>query len=226
MPKFYRILKREVEPIWEKIHGHPFIVEMSKGQLPTSKFKFYLKQDHMFLREFCRFLAMVIVKSRTIEQMKWFSDLLNATLTGEMEMQKKLAKSLGISEQDLSSSEPAPAMKAYTSYLLKVASTGSLGEVLAVMSPCPCSYLELAEKLLSREGLEKQPAFKEWRNFYASEESRKIVKHLINLLDSVAEEASAKEKELMREHFLIASRYEYLFWDMAYKMESWPTWGL
>lgn len=221
MPKFYRILRREVEPIWEKIHKHSFIVEMSKGRLPTEKFRFYLKQDHMFLGEFCRFLAMAVVKSLTIEQMRWFSDLLNATLTVEMDMQKKLAKSLGMSEQDLSSSEPAPTMKAYASYLLRVASTRSLGEVLAAMAPCPCSYLELAEKLLSSEGLEKQPAFKEWRNFYASEESRKIVKQLVDLLDSVAEEASAKEKELMREHFLVTSRYEYLFWEMAYKMEAW-----
>jgi len=195
---------------------------MSEGRLPIEKFKFYLKQDHMFLGEFCKFLAMAVVKSRTIEQMRWFSDLLNATLTGEMEMQKNLAKSLAMSEQDLSSSGPAPTMKAYTSYLLRVASTGSLGEVLAAMSPCPCSYLELAEKLLSSEGLEKQSAFKEWCSFYASEESRKIVEHLVDLLDRVADEASAEEKELMREHFLVTSRYEYLFWDMAYKMESWP----
>lgn len=219
---FYDVLRREADPIWEKIRGHPFIVEMSEGVLPAEKFKFYLKQDHMFLREFCRFLGIAVAKSRTIKQMRWFGFLLGATIRAEIGMQKKIAKSLGVSEQDLSSSEPAPTMKAYTSYLLRVASTGSLGEILASMSPCPCSYLELAEKILSSEGLDKQPAFKEWCSFYASEESRKIVEHLIDLLDRTAEETSAVEKELMRQHFHITSRYEYLFWDMAYKMELWP----
>ncbi len=222
MPGFYNALRKEADPIWKKILEHPFIAEISEGRLPTEKFKFYLKQDHTFLREFCRFLGMATAKSQTIEQMNWFSDLLKATLTGEMKRQKKLADSLGVSEQDLLSSEPAPTTKSYTSYLIRVATTGSLGEILAVMAPCPCSYLELAGKLLLSEGLKRQPVIEEWCNFYASQESKELVKQLVELLDRVADKAGAEEKELMLEHFIVASRYEYLFWDMAYKMESWP----
>ncbi len=222
MPTFYDVLRRDAEPIWEKIHHHPFIVEMAEVRLPLEKFRFYLKQDHIFLTEFSRFLAMATAKSKKVEQMTWLSDLLNATLTGEMQMQKKVTKSLGMIERDLLSSEPAPTTRAYASYLLGVASTGSIGEILASMSPCPCSYLEIAEKVLSRNESEMHPAFKEWCSLYASEESKKMVGRLVDFLNEVAEENSAEDRELMREHFLVTSRYEYLFWDMAYKMESWP----
>ena len=30
-----------------------------------------------------------------------------------------------------------------------------------------------------------------------------------------------REKELMVSHFLLSSRYEYLFWDQAYRLDKW-----
>jgi thiaminase/transcriptional activator TenA len=29
-------------------------------------------------------------------------------------------------------------------------------------------------------------------------------------------------RKKMRTHFVLSSRYEYLFWDMAYRKEAWP----
>ncbi len=42
-------------------------------------------------------------------------------------------------------------------------------------------------------------------------------------VDQAAREASPQELEAMREAFMISSRYEYMFWDMAYNMEEWPV---
>ena len=35
-------------------------------------------------------------------------------------------------------------------------------------------------------------------------------------------DANGQELEAMREAFLTSSRYEYLFWQMAYNQEQWP----
>ena len=43
------------------------------------------------------------------------------------------------------------------------------------------------------------------------------------LLDDEADKASARDRELMREAFMTSSRYEYLFWRMAYQKEAWPV---
>ena len=41
-------------------------------------------------------------------------------------------------------------------------------------------------------------------------------------VDQAAEQAGEPELQAMREAFLTSSRYEYLFWEMAYKQERWP----
>ena len=43
------------------------------------------------------------------------------------------------------------------------------------------------------------------------------------LLEETAAEAGPFERERLREAFLTSSRYEYAFWEMAYRMETWPV---
>ena len=42
------------------------------------------------------------------------------------------------------------------------------------------------------------------------------------MLDQAASTAGPAERERMRAHFLMGTRYEYLFWDMSWNMEEWP----
>jgi len=41
--------------------------------------------------------------------------------------------------------------------------------------------------------------------------------------DETTAEAGPFEREDLREAFLTSSRYEYAFWEMAYRMETWPV---
>lgn len=42
-------------------------------------------------------------------------------------------------------------------------------------------------------------------------------------LDKIAAAVSEADRERMKEHFIISSQYEYAFWEMAYRMETWPV---
>jgi thiaminase/transcriptional activator TenA len=42
-------------------------------------------------------------------------------------------------------------------------------------------------------------------------------------VDQWAKDASRAEKERMEETFIISSRYEWMFWDMAFGEEEWPV---
>ena len=44
----------------------------------------------------------------------------------------------------------------------------------------------------------------------------------IRLMDRLAAMASPAEKKRMVELFILSSRYELLFWEQAYRLESWP----
>ena len=42
-------------------------------------------------------------------------------------------------------------------------------------------------------------------------------------LDELAEALNCDERERAEKVFFQSSRYEYMFWDMAYKLEKWPV---
>jgi thiaminase/transcriptional activator TenA len=47
------------------------------------------------------------------------------------------------------------------------------------------------------------------------------VREQIRLMDDLGASAARDTKKLMTAHFLLSSRYEYLFWDQAYNLEKW-----
>ena len=65
--------------------------------------------------------------------------------------------------------------------------------------------------------------FREWSLAYAEGLLEESTRGWRELLDGEAETASARDRELMREAFMTSSRYEYLFWEMAYNREQWPV---
>lgn len=61
---------------------------MTDDSLPIDKFIFYLKQDHIFLKEYCSFLA----NARAAEEpslKSWFGELHYSIVNYEMQMQKR-----------------------------------------------------------------------------------------------------------------------------------------
>jgi len=49
------------------------------------------------------------------------------------------------------------------------------------------------------------------------------VREQIQLVDRLGPTAKSSEKKLMTAHFMLSSRYEFMFWEQAYRLESWPV---
>ncbi|MGH9856312.1 MAG: TenA family protein, partial [Acidobacteriota bacterium] len=139
-------LRQEHIKDWNALLNHKFITGMANDSLPLEKFIFYLKQDHLFLKEFCLFLRNANTKSTEPKMKEFFDSVYQGTVDYEMPMQKDLLSSLGISDFEDVLVKAAPATDNYNSFL-KRASSGSLEGKLSAMAPCPWSYLEIAEKL-------------------------------------------------------------------------------
>ena len=56
---------------------------------------------------------------------------------------------------------------------------------------------------------------------YSSDEFGVLGEWLRELLNRLTGESSEAEKRRLENHFLTSSRYEYLFWEMAYNQERW-----
>ena len=49
------------------------------------------------------------------------------------------------------------------------------------------------------------------------------VREQIQLMDKLGAAANSSEKKRMAEYFMLSSRYEFMFWEQAYRLESWPV---
>lgn len=220
---FADALKTKAAPVWEKIFHHPFVVGIGDGSLPVEKFRFYIGQDYVFLIEYSRVLALAVAKGPHLDTMGRFARLLDATLNTEMALHRSYAAQFGLSEEELAHTAAAPTTHAYTRYLLEVAYAGTLEDIVAALVPCQWGYWEIGRRLARQGEPSGQPLYAQWIRTYASEDFGALAQWLCSLLDKLAEGAKPSALARMEEYFLTSSRYEYLFWEMAYRQEQWPV---
>ena len=58
---------------------------------------------------------------------------------------------------------------------------------------------------------------------YAGEEYHELVSELLATFDALAAAESAAARERMAAIFATSARYEWSFWEMAWRMEQWPV---
>ena len=57
---------------------------------------------------------------------------------------------------------------------------------------------------------------------YGSPEFAEVTKWMRALVDREAKHAGKREQERLIEDFVTSTRYEWMFWEMAWKEEQWP----
>jgi thiaminase/transcriptional activator TenA len=220
--RFTDRLRRKATGIWEAQHQHPFVRGIGDGKLDQERFKFWLRQDYVFLIEYARLLGLAAARSPDVETMARFAGLLKETLEAEMSLHRAYADEFGISRQELEREQPAPTMRAYTDFLLRVAATGDFAELAAALLPCMWSFSEIGQRL----AMQRTPADKgyaRWIAMYSSKEFAELAEWCRELLDSLAAGLPERELKKLEDAFLTSSRYEWQFWEMAWKMERWQV---
>jgi len=220
--KFSERLYEKLQPIWRQNHNHPFVQGMGDGTLEKEKFRFYMIQDYLYLIDYAKLFAIGAMKATDVQTMGKFAALLDSTLNEEMSLHREYAKKFQISEKELEKAQPSPTTLAYTHYMLHVGQSGTLAELVAALLPCMWSYWEIGKELSEKPGAENE-FYREWIEMYSSEEFGELATWCINLFDSLTEDKSEAELEKLEEIFLNTTRFEYMFWDMAYSEAMWPV---
>lgn len=215
-------LQQAAAPLRERILAHPFVRGIGNGSLPVARYQYYLRQDYLFLIEYSRVLALAASRAPDLQVAARFADLLHLTLHVEMDLHRQVCWSAGISPEALEETRPAPTTWAYTRHLRLVAETEDLPAILASLLPCAYGYWEIAASLRARGLPEHQPLYADWIRLYTSEDYEAMARWLVDLLDRLASDVPPRREEVLRDLYLVSTRYEYLFWEMAYRMEEWP----
>lgn len=220
---FSNRLHEKLLPIWRKNHAHPFVQGIGDGTLDKEKFRFFMVQDYLYLIDYAKLFALGAMKAKDVETMGKFAELLDSTLNEEMSLHRQYGKKFGITVEEFERAKPSPTTLAYSHYMLHVGQNGTLAHLVAAVLPCMWSYWEIGKELSEIPGAKEHEFYGEWIQMYSSEEFGLLAEWCIELLDKLAEDTTLKEQEYLEEIFLNTTRFEYMFWDMAYNQEMWPT---
>jgi thiaminase/transcriptional activator TenA len=220
--KFSAHSRHKADRIWSRIFAHPFLDELHAGTLPMDRFTYFVLQDYLYLLDFAQVLCLGGAKSPDLKTLEIFTRHALIAVEVERSFHAAFGKNLGLSQRQLDTTPKGPVTEAYTRHLQTVARGASLGQIVAAILPCYWIYGEVGKRLYKNRP--KAPKiYRQWIQIYASEEYWKPVREQIALMDHLGASAQGEERRLMISNFLLSSRYEFLFWDQAYRLEEWPV---
>ena len=221
--KFSQHLRSLAQPMWSAQLTHPFVVGLGNGTLPERKFKYYILQDGRFLGDLARVFALAAKKAPDADSALRFATLVGETLIVERSLHESYGKRWKVSPKQMGAIPMSPTNYAYTRHMLHVADNGSAVEATVVALPCAWIYCVVGQHLLRKGPPAKSHPYRNWLMLYASPEFAEVGRWMREKVDLWSNGASEAEKHRMEEAFIISSRYEWMFWEMAWNEESWPV---
>jgi thiaminase (transcriptional activator TenA) len=209
-PKFTHELWTLARPVYEKTLAHPFLKGIGDGSLDMRKFRFYMLQDAIYLGLYSKALSFLATKAPQEEWALFFHRGAMSCIQVERKLHETYFK-----PEEQAAAKIAPTCAAYTNHLLATVQMGSFAEGLAAVTPCYWIYWEVGKELKRRGS--RSGDYQRWIDQYASEDFGGAVRQVLGMIDAL----TAFDRDRFRELFLRSVRYEYQFWDMAWREETW-----
>ena len=202
--------------IWEAIETHPFLVDLEAGVLPDEVLRFYFEQNTQYVDAVykCRLVAA----SKAPDQATF--DLLTRdwNLEPSEDRQGDLLETFG---GDRNNVPPmAPACRGYTYHMWYNALNGRTIDWLASFVACPWTYDLIGERISGNIGEERR---ENWMEFYGSKVHHDLMDDFRSAVDRLSAGLDQEDLDGLLEKWRLGMRYEWMFWDDAYHMRSWPV---
>lgn len=214
-------LWRSIDPVYAAILGHPFLAGLTDGSLPKDRFRHYVLQDALYLRDYARALNLAGVRADDETTLVMFSEHAAGAIQVERSLHDGFLADLGVPEDEVDRTPAAPTTLAYTSYLLRTASLGDYPEVLGAVLPCYWIYAEVGKALLERGS--PDPMYKKWIDTYGGEDFGALVRAVLDVTNEACKDLSDEQRRRVTQAFVTTSRYEWMFWNMGWTLERWPV---
>ncbi|MBV6468661.1 MAG: Aminopyrimidine aminohydrolase [Nitrospirae bacterium] len=220
---FSNHLRKLAQPVWDAQLTHPFVVALGKGTLPERKFRYYILQDARFLGDLAKVFAAGALRAPDSESALRFAKLAEETITVERSLHENYGKRWNLSAQAMLNEPMAPTNYAYTRHMLAVAQGGTATEIAVVALPCAWIYCVVGKHLLQDGPPSTKHPYRAWLLLYASPEFEAVQEWMRAKVDAWARVAGYEEKKRMEQAFIVSSKYEWMFWEMAWNEEKWPV---
>lgn len=202
-------------PILDAIEQHPFVTGLGDGSLDRAVFEEYMRQDALYLADYGRAMGLLAARAQRSDEIVFWGTSVQGAIVAERELH---AAHVTLDEGTMS-----PTCRAYTSYLLGRAATAAYEVGVAAVLPCFWIYQEVGEKLLEQAGELAAHPYGDWIGMYGDPVFAEAVTQARAITDRLAAGSSSEVREQMAEAYTTAARYEWMFWDAAHRMETWPV---
>jgi thiaminase (transcriptional activator TenA) len=97
-PKFTQAAETRTAKLYQKTVRHPFLLGLTDGSLPKSRFQYYLIQDALYLRAFAQVLNLLAAKAPTAEMSRALNEDAIGAMVEEKRFHESVLKSYGVNE--------------------------------------------------------------------------------------------------------------------------------
>lgn len=209
-----KLLDRNI-PIWDACADTPFLRELQKGTLPLGKFRTYIIQDSIYLKNYARLYGKMIWHSTVLRDIQIYYNALNFVTDAESAVRLGYLKRFGMTDSDIEALEPLPVNREYIDFMMTIAEGGSVREMLMAALPCMLSYGYIFRKLSAGPG-RIGPEYADFIEDYAEDGYFDSCKRLELFADEKCRMSTREEKEKLGRIFEKGSLLELHFWEMVY----------
>lgn len=203
------------ESIYKKIEQMPFIQELKEGTLPIEKFLFYIRQDAIYLIEYGKVLAGIASKLNDCSDRNNFLHFSGDSVYVEMELHETFLKNAPAAKYE----GPSPSCLLYTGFFSQMLLSYPVEVAMAAVMPCFTIYLKVGKYLLENQNRNVKNPYQSWIDTYNGDMFDKSTQTALEICDRAAEKSGLYKE--MTQAYLRASQLEFMFWDSAYKEETW-----
>lgn len=207
--KFSEYLIKKAESIWKEFLPHKFLIEMANNRIERRTFEKWFIQDYEFVKCALRFMNIISSKA-PYKLLKFLIDSIYY-IRKELEIFERKAIELKIKLD----SEKSFICKSYCNFLISSAFEYSFFENFAIYYCEEKAYYEAWKWV--KENMKNDSIYKEFIEHWSSDDFKNYVEKLEKILNEMAEEASTKERKNAEILFIETSKFEKLFWQMAYE---------
>ena len=210
------------DDVLEAILCHPFLTQLADGSLPKSAFGYFLREDGHYVDNFAQCLSALAAKAPNAEWRLTLLDHARASMEAEKILHAVLLKELNLPATNPKSC-PSPTTLSYASYLTSTCHVQPFATGLVSLFPCYWIYGEVARELAKLGSID--PIYQIWINNYSGSDYADTVSHIVEMIDVVGGSLDQSQADALAGTYGLGSRFELMFWDAAFREESWPLEG-
>lgn len=220
MASFTEAAWDEIALLYQAILDHPFNRELAAGTLGRQRFVHYMIQDAHYLGMFARALAVTAAKAPDADGQIFFARAAHEAIVVERSLHEGFFQEFHVTPERFAVERPSPTCQAYGDFLLATAHGEPFGVSVAALVPCFQIYHEVGKHIhgIAAPG----NPYQKWIDTYRDEAFGEAVQAVLRQADAAFERAGEAERRAMRDAYRQAARYEWMFWDAAWRLEGWP----